>query len=66
MLYNLRFILKMAITIMLSYFAVGLMNIIDTIVVGNYDTKQLVYLGIANTVMAQDLFITIKNSILNR
>lgn len=65
MLYNLRFILKMAIPIMLSYFAVGLMNIVDTIVVGNYDTKQLAYLGLANTVMAQDLFITIKNSILN-
>ena len=50
MLYNLRFILKMAIPIALSYLAIGFMNIVDTLVVGNYDTKQLAYLGIANTV----------------
>lgn len=50
MLYNLRFILKMAIPIALSYIAVGLMNVVDALIVGNYDTKQLAYLGIANTV----------------
>ncbi len=50
MLYNLRFILKMALPIALSYLAVGMMNIVDTLIVGNYDTKQLAYIGIANTV----------------
>lgn len=50
MLYNLRFILKMAVPIALSYLAVGMMNIVDTLVVGNYDTRQLAFLGIANSV----------------
>ena len=50
MLYNLRFILKMALPIALSYLAVGMMNIVDTLIVGNYDTKQLAYIGIANTI----------------
>ncbi len=50
MLYNLRFILKMAIPIALSYLAVGMMNIVDTLIVGNYNTNQLAYIGIANTV----------------
>ena len=40
----------MAIPIALSYLAIGLMNIVETLVVVKYDTKQLAYLGIANTV----------------
>lgn len=52
MRYNLRFILKMALPIALSYLAVGMMNVVDTLIVGNYNTADLAYIGIANTVFA--------------
>lgn len=50
MRYNLKFILKMAIPIALSYLAVGLMNVVDALVVGNYNTNALAYIGMANSV----------------
>ncbi len=47
---NLLEIYKLSIPLAISYCAFGLMGIIDTIVVGNYDTSQLAYIGLASSI----------------
>ncbi|MDR1026598.1 MAG: polysaccharide biosynthesis C-terminal domain-containing protein, partial [Lactobacillus sp.] len=41
---------KLTIPITTSFVAIGMMGIVDTIIVGRYDTNQLAYMGIANSV----------------
>lgn len=46
----LKQIAKLSLPITVSFIAVGLMNIVDTMIVGNYQTGQLAYIGLANSV----------------
>lgn len=41
---------KLALPIVISFVAIGLMGIVDTIIVGNYDTNELAYMGLANSI----------------
>lgn len=41
-------IFKLSLPITISFLAVGIMGIVDTIIVGNYNTDQLAYIGLAN------------------
>ncbi len=41
---------KLALPITTAFVAMGLMGIIDTIIVGNYNTDQLAYIGLANSI----------------
>ncbi len=41
---------KLALPITTAFVAMGLMGIIDTMIVGNYDTDQLAYIGLANSI----------------
>lgn len=50
MLKYLKQIFKLSLPITVSYIAVGLMNLVDTIIVGNYQTNQLAYIGLATSV----------------
>lgn len=47
---KIREIWKLSLPITISFVAIGLMGIVDTIVVGRYNTNQLAYMGIANSV----------------
>ncbi len=41
---------KLALPITTAFVAMGLMGIIDTMIVGNYNTDQLAYIGLANSI----------------
>lgn len=41
---------KLALPITIAFVAMGLMGIIDTMIVGNYNTDQLAYIGLANSI----------------
>ena len=43
-------IIRLAFPITTSFLAIGIMGVIDTIIVGNYNTEQLAYIGIANSI----------------
>lgn len=43
-------IVRLAIPITTAFVAIGLMGIVDTIVVGRYNTDELAYIGIANSI----------------
>ena len=43
-------IAKLALPITTAFVAMGLMGIVDTMIVGNYNTDQLAYIGLANSV----------------
>lgn len=47
---DLRKIAKLAFPITTAFVAMGIMGIIDTMIVGNYNTDQLAYIGLANSV----------------
>lgn len=44
-------IAKLALPITTAFVAMGLMGIIDTMIVGNYNTDQLAYIGLANSIL---------------
>lgn len=50
MLNYLKQIVKLSLPITVSFIAVGLMNLVDTMIVGNYHTNQLAYIGMATSV----------------
>ena len=43
-------ILKLTLPITTAFVAMGLMGIVDTIIVGHYQTDQLAYIGLANSI----------------
>lgn len=45
-------ILKLSLPITTSFLAMGIMGIIDTIIVGHYNTEQLAYIGLANAIFS--------------
>ncbi len=45
-------IFKLSLPITTSFVAMGIMGIIDTIIVGHYNTEQLAYIGLANAVFS--------------
>ena len=45
-------ILKLSLPITTSFLAMGIMGIIDTIIVGHYNTDQLAYIGLANAIFS--------------
>mgnify|MGYP000003499178 FL=1 len=47
---SLREVIRLAFPITTSFLAIGIMGVIDTIIVGNYNTDQLAYIGIANSI----------------
>ncbi len=47
---NLVKIFKLAVPITTAFVAMGIMGIVDTIIVGHYNTGQLAYIGLANSV----------------
>lgn len=47
---KIKIIFKLALPMMASSVAIGMMGVVDTIVVGHYDTDQLAYMGLANSV----------------
>ena len=47
---DLRQIAKLSLPITTAFVAMGIMGIIDTMIVGNYNTDQLAYIGLANSV----------------
>ncbi len=47
---DLRQIAKLAFPITTAFVAMGIMGIIDTMIVGNYNTDQLAYIGLANSI----------------
>ena len=51
---NLRQILKLTLPITTSFVAMGIMGIVDTMIVGNYQTDQLAYIGLANSMQFFD------------
>ena len=46
-------IFKLSLPITTSFVAMGIMGIIDTIIVGHYNTEQLAYIGLANAVFSR-------------
>lgn len=46
----LKQILRLSLPITVSFIAVGMMNLVDTIIVGNYQTNQLAYIGLATSI----------------
>ena len=56
-------IAKLSLPISTSFFAMGLMGVIDTIIVGNYDTMQLAYIGLAHSIFV--ILFTIPIGLLN-
>lgn len=48
--FSLREIMRLALPLTTTFIAMALMGIIDTIIVGNYQTDQLAYIGLANSV----------------
>lgn len=47
---DLKAIAKLALPITTAFVAMGIMGIIDTMIVGNYNTDQLAYIGLANSI----------------
>lgn len=47
---DLKSIAKLALPITTAFVAMGIMGIIDTMIVGNYNTDQLAYIGLANSI----------------
>lgn len=47
---DLKQIAKLAFPITMAFVAMGIMGIIDTMIVGNYNTDQLAYIGLANSI----------------
>lgn len=47
---DLRQIAKLAFPMTTAFVAMGIMGIIDTMIVGNYNTDQLAYIGLANSI----------------
>lgn len=47
---SIKEIARLSLPITVSFIAVGIMGIIDTIIVGNYQTDQLAYIGLANSI----------------
>lgn len=47
---DIKAISKLALPITTSFVAMGIMNIIDTMIVGNYNTDQLAYIGLASSI----------------
>lgn len=47
---DLKQIAKLAFPITTAFVAMGIMGIIDTMIVGNYNTDQLAYIGLANSI----------------
>jgi len=45
-------IFKLSLPITTSFVAMGIMGIIDTIIVGHYNTEQLAYIGLANAIFS--------------
>ena len=43
-------IAKLSLPITTSFLAMGIMGIVDTMIVGNYNTIQLAYIGLAHSV----------------
>lgn len=56
-------IAKLALPITTAFVAMGIMGIIDTMIVGNYNTDQLAYIGLANSVFV--VLFTIPIGLLN-
>lgn len=48
--HNLKQIFKLTLPITTTFVAMGIMGIIDTMIVGNYQTDQLAYIGLANSI----------------
>ncbi len=47
---DLKAIAKRALPITTAFVAMGIMGIVDTMIVGNYNTDQLAYIGLANSI----------------
>lgn len=47
---DLKAIAKLALPITTAFVAMGIMGIVDTMIVGNYNTDQLAYIGLANSI----------------
>lgn len=45
-------IFRLSLPITISFLAMGIMGIVDTIIVGHYNTDQLAYIGLANAVFS--------------
>ena len=56
-------IAKLSWPITTSFLAMGIMGVIDTMIVGNYDTIQLAYIGLANSIFV--ILFTIPIGLLN-
>ena len=56
-------IAKLSLPIVTSFLAMGIMGVIDTMIVGNYDTIQLAYIGLANSIFV--ILFTIPIGLLN-
>ena len=48
----LKQITKLALPIVISYLAMAIMGIVDTMVVGKFETEQLAYMGLSNAIFA--------------
>ena len=49
---KIREIFRLSLPITISFLAMGIMGIVDTIIVGHYNTDQLAYIGLANAVFS--------------
>ena len=56
-------IAKLSFPITTSFLAMGLMGLVDTMIVGNYNTIQLAYIGLANSIFV--ILFTIPIGLLN-
>ncbi|MBQ8465860.1 MAG: MATE family efflux transporter [Alphaproteobacteria bacterium] len=56
-------IAKLSLPIATSFLAMGIMGVVDTMIVGNYDTVQLAYIGLANSIFV--ILFTIPIGLLN-
>ncbi|MBR1604712.1 MAG: MATE family efflux transporter [Alphaproteobacteria bacterium] len=56
-------IAKLSLPITTSFLAMGIMGVIDTMIVGNYNTMQLAYIGLANSIFV--VLFTIPIGLLN-
>ena len=56
-------IAKLSLPITTSFLAMGLMGLVDTMIVGNYNTIQLAYIGLANSIFV--ILFTIPIGLLN-
>lgn len=55
--------MKLSLPITTSFVAMGMMGIVDTIIVGHYNTEQLAYIGLANAIFS--VLFTIPISLLH-